>query len=63
MPAATHQRDAVFKELRALVSEFDATHPGGAERRWNPDDALAEILIRINGEIRRARKAQLCVPA
>lgn len=47
-------RKPVFNELHRLVSEYDDCI--GANERWNVDDALSDLIIRLNGETRRARK-------
>ena len=53
---ATNPRAAVFNELQTLVSEYDtAFAAGNSEARWNIDDALSDIIIRLNGETRRVR--------
>ncbi|MEI6235738.1 MAG: hypothetical protein WCT04_22000 [Planctomycetota bacterium] len=56
MPA-THCRAAVFHEIQRLVLEYDdtvASHDSNFV--WNVDDALSDIIIRLNGEARRVRK-------
>ena len=54
---ATNTRDVVFRELQTLVSEYDdAVSIQNTDARWNVDDALSDIIIRLNGETRRARK-------
>jgi len=56
MPA-THCRAAVFHEIQRLVFEYDdavASHDSNFV--WNVDDALSDIIIRLNGEARRVRK-------
>ena len=56
MPA-THCRAAVFHEIQRLVLEYDdavASHDSNFV--WNVDDALSDIIIRLNGETRRVRK-------
>ena len=56
---ATHQRTAVFNELQTLVSEYDnAFAAQNTDARWNVDDALSGIIIRLNGETRRVRRLQ-----
>ena len=56
---ATKPRDAVFRELQTLVSEYDdAVSIQNADARWNVDDALSDIIIQLNGETRRIRKFQ-----
>lgn len=60
MSEARRRREAVFKELHALVNEFDAV---ANDASWNVDDQLSNLLVRLNGEIRRARKAQHSVLA
>ena len=53
----TNPRDIVFRELQALVREYDeAVSIQNADARWNVDDALSDIIIRLNGETRRVRK-------
>ena len=60
MMTATKPRDAVFRELQMLVSEYDdAVSIQNSNARWNVDDALSDIIIRLNGETRRARKFQM----
>lgn len=55
----TRERKAiVFEEIRYLINEVDAIdraleHLGES---CPIDDALAEIIVRLNGEISRARK-------
>ena len=56
---ATNRRDVVFRELQTLVSEYDnIVSIQNADARWNVDDALSDIIIRLNGETRRVRKHQ-----
>jgi len=56
---ATNPRDVVFRELQTLVAEYDdAVSIQNANARWNVDDALSDIIIRLNGETRRVRKLQ-----
>ena len=53
---ATNPRAAVFNELQTLVSEYDTAFAAqNSESRWNIDDALSDIIIRLNGETRRVR--------
>ena len=57
--AATNHRSAVISELQTLVREYDAAVSiQNADARWNVDDALSDIIVRLNGETRRARKLQ-----
>ena len=57
---ATNPRDVVFRELQTLVNEYDnAVSIQNADARWNIDDALSDIIIRLNGETRRVRKLQM----
>ncbi len=54
-----NHRHAVFSELHRLVDEYDeAVAAPNADARWNVDDALSALIIRLNGETRRARKLQ-----
>ncbi|MEI6235785.1 MAG: hypothetical protein WCT04_22245 [Planctomycetota bacterium] len=54
---ATNHRDAVFREIQTLACEYDdAISVPHSYARWNVDDALADIIIRLNGETRRVRK-------
>jgi len=56
MPA-THCRAAVFHEIQRLVLEYDvAVASHDSNFGWNVDDALSDIIIRLNGETRRVRK-------
>jgi hypothetical protein len=52
------RRDAVFAEIRQLVTEVDAIDRSlaGIGEGWCIDDALSEIVIKLNAEIRQARK-------
>jgi hypothetical protein len=54
MPAQTNGRLVVFEELHRLTQEYDACKD--AEDHWNVDDALSQLIVRLNGETRRARK-------
>jgi len=50
-------RAVVFRELQTLVAEYDtAVSIQEADARWNVDDAISDLIIRLNGETRRARK-------
>jgi hypothetical protein len=54
---ALNRRDAVFRELQTLVHEYDeAVSSQNPDVLWNVDDALSDIIIRLNGETRRIRK-------
>jgi len=55
MPKNPH-RHTVLEELHRLVEDYDGCP--GADTRWNLDDALSDLIIRLNGETRRARKHQ-----
>ena len=56
MPA-TNCRAAVFHEIQRLVLEYDdAVTSHDSDFVWNVDDALSDIIIRLNGETRRVRK-------
>jgi DNA-binding GntR family transcriptional regulator len=56
---ATNPRDAVFRELQTLVGEYDAAvSPENADAHWDVNEALAHLIIKINGETRLARKLQ-----
>ena len=50
----TNSRVPVLAELGTLVAEFDAVPK--ADSDWSVDEALGQLLIRLNGEIRRTRK-------
>lgn len=52
MPAQSNDRLVVFEELHRLTQEYDACK----DNHWNVDDALSQLIIRLNGETRRARK-------
>ena len=57
MMTATKPRDAVFREIQTLVGEYDdAVSIPHTDARWNIDDALSDLIIRLNGETRRVRK-------
>ena len=45
-------RQVVFEELHTLVDEYDQC----PNTEWQVDDVLSNLIIRLNGEIRRARK-------
>jgi len=47
-------RDVVLTELGTLVTEYDAVPK--SDSAWCVDDALGQLLIRLNAEIRRSRK-------
>ncbi len=50
-----NSRTTVLAELGTLVTEYDAvSKPNSA---WCVDDALGQLLIRLNAEIRRTRKS------
>jgi hypothetical protein len=56
---ATNHRDAVFREIQTLVGEYDAAvSPEYAGARWDVNEALAHLIIKLNGETRLARKLQ-----
>ena len=56
MPAK-NCRAAVFHEIQRLVLEYDdAVASHDSDLVWNVDDALSDIIIRLNGETRRIRK-------
>ncbi len=51
------RRKFVFDELYRLVCDFDdAMLASGVECGWDMDHELGAMLIRLNGETRRARK-------
>jgi hypothetical protein len=52
------RRDAVFNEIRNLVSEIDACDRslGFIHEGWSVDDALEEIIMKLNAELRCNRK-------
>jgi hypothetical protein len=52
--AIPSSRKVVFEELHRLVQEFDDCD--GANSCWDVDDALSQLIVRLNGETRRARK-------
>ncbi len=53
----TNPRAAVFRELQTLVSEYDdAVSIPHTDARWNIDEALSDLIIRLNCETRRVRK-------
>jgi len=51
-----NNRHIVFEEIHRLVAEYDGCEC--RDDRWNVDDALSDLIIRLNGETRRARKVQ-----
>jgi hypothetical protein len=55
MPNNAH-RHTVFQEIQRLVQDYDECP--AAHTHWNLDDALSDLIIRLNGETRRARKVQ-----
>ena len=57
--AATNHRDAVFRELQTLVGEYDAVvSPENSGARWDVNEVLAHLIIKLNGETRFVRKLQ-----
>ena len=66
MPIATiemipaNRRDIVYAEIRQLVNEVEAVDRSldRLEEGWAVDDVLETIIIRLNQEIRRARKSR-----
>ena len=54
------RRDVVFSEIRELVNEVDAIDRSleRLEEGWAIDDALEAIIIKLNGELRLARRTQ-----
>lgn len=56
---STNRRHAVFNEIQRLVAEYDdAVALHDFDDFWSVDDALSNIIIRLNGETRRVRKIQ-----
>lgn len=55
MAIQSHRR-VVFEELLRLVEEYDDCER--ANDRWNLDDALSNLIIKLNVETRYARKLQ-----
>ena len=54
-----NHRDAVFRELETLVGEYDAAvSPENTGACWDVNEALAHLIIKLNGETRLARKLQ-----
>lgn len=53
-----NRRDAIFSEIRDLVYEIDACDRslGIVSEGWSVDDALEEIILKLNTELRSNRK-------
>jgi len=54
------RRDMVYAEIRQLVNEVEAVERSleRLDEGWAIDDVLEQIIVRLNGEIRRARKTR-----
>ena len=52
------RRDAIFNEIRDLIAEIDACDRslGFVDEGWSIDDALEEIIMKLNTELRCKRK-------
>ena len=56
---SSNRRHAVFSEIQRLVAQYDdAIGHHNSDDLWSVDDALSNIIIRLNGETRRVRKIQ-----
>ncbi len=54
---SNNRRHAVFNEIQRLVADYDdAVARHDSDDFWSVDDALSNIIIRLNGETRRIRK-------
>jgi hypothetical protein len=55
------RRDSLFAEIRTLVSEIDAIDRSlaGIGEGWAIDDALAEIVTQLGGELRRCSRRRV----
>ena len=52
------RREFVLDEIRTLINEHDAANRSleSIDEQCRADDVLADIIIRLNGEIRRSKK-------
>ena len=57
------RREFVLDEIRTLINEHDAANRSleSIDEQCRADDVLADIIIRLNGEIRRSRKREKIV--